>query len=82
MAALRMAKLRAENSIGYGAGSTQILPLTLTGVDRTRAHNQLQSIPLGHLGVARGTEERMREHTFEIDGVVLKSQKSLVKRHQ
>ncbi len=51
-----------------------ILPLTLTGVDRTRAHNQLQSIPLGHLGVARGTEERMREHTcFEIDGVGLKS---------
>jgi hypothetical protein len=36
MAALRMARLRAENSIGYGAGWTQILPLLLTRVARTR----------------------------------------------
>ena len=30
-------RLRAENSIGYGAGWTQILPLILTRVVRTRA---------------------------------------------
>jgi hypothetical protein len=36
-AAIRMARLRAENSIGYGAGWTQILQPILTRVARTRA---------------------------------------------
>ena len=37
LAALKMARLRAENSIGNGAGWTQILPLILIHVPRTRA---------------------------------------------